>query len=211
MITPQLTKAARALLGWQQSELAIASDLSLTAINNFERGVGTTRSVTRLAIQNSLEENGIEFLSGGGLRKVDEIATVSRFSGNDFIARWSEDIYAAVRKPREQILTASTSEAMWYQPAILQINDEYLAWAGRLDLTLKSLVPDDQKTLYKSRRNYRVIAPELIGKITYCLYADRIAFVLWKKKQVICLRNSLVADTFRNQFSYLWKRAVPFK
>ena len=126
MITPQLVKAARALLGWQQSELAVAANLSLTAVNNFERGIGTTRPGTVLAMQNSLEENGIEFLGSGGLRRIDEIVSVTRFSGNDFIAKWSEDIYAAVRKPGEKILTASTSEAMWHLPATIKINEDYL-------------------------------------------------------------------------------------
>ena len=209
IISSALVKAARALLGWQQTDLAKAAELSVAAIKNFESFPETTRERTALAIQNALEANGIEFLPSGGLRRIDDLAATFRFSGIDFIADWSEDIYAAVRKQGDQILTVSTDESLWYQYSVQKVNDAYLVWAEKLGLKLKSLVPDGQRVLYRSRRNYRAISPELIGKITYCVYADRVGFVLWKKKQVIVLRNPHIAETFRNQFSYLWKFGQP--
>lgn len=80
-------KAARVLLSWQQRDLATAADLSMTAINNFERGSGVTRERTILAMRNALENGGIEFLPGSGLRRSDDIAQVTRFSGEDFIKK----------------------------------------------------------------------------------------------------------------------------
>jgi len=205
LLTPALSKAARALLEWQQKDLAMAAKLSLTAVNNFERAIGTPHENTMLAIQNALEENGIEFMPDGGLRHVGDIAAVSRYSGDEFIAEWAEDIYAAVRRSGEQIMTASTDEGFWYHPSFKKVNEHYLAWAERLDLKLKSLVPEGQKVPYRSRRNYRYLPSEMIGKITYCIYADRLAYVLWKKKQIIVLRSPLVVEPFRNQFLYLWR------
>jgi DNA-binding XRE family transcriptional regulator len=208
-LTPPLVKAARALLDWQQDDLARAASLSVTAVKHFERASPGTRPRTHRAIRDALESHGIEFLASGGLRRVDDVAATLRFGGKDFIAKWGNDIYAAVRRHGDEILTVSTDEAFWYQSSVLATNHEYLEWAEKLGLKLKSLVPEGQKMPYRSYRNYRAIAPELIGKITYCVYADRLAFVLWKKKQVIVLRNALVSDTFRNQFLYLWKMAKP--
>ncbi len=208
-LSPPLVKAARALLEWQQRDLARAAGLSLTAIHNYERNIGETRERTLIAIQNALECQGIEFLPGGGLRRTDDLAAILRFGGPNFIAKWGEDCLAAVRREGEEILTSSTDESLWYLPAHLKTNDIYLAWAERLQLKLKSLVPEGQKMLHRSRRIYRALPPDMIGKITYCIYADRLAFVLWKKKQVVVLRNTSVVETFRNQFAHLWKLARP--
>jgi transcriptional regulator with XRE-family HTH domain len=209
IISPTLVRAARALLGWQQVDLAKAAGLSLTAVNNFERKIGLTRDNTILAIRNALEEGGVEFLSGGGLRHIEDVAAVGRFTGSDFIDRWTEDIMAAVRNSGDEIWTASTDEALWFQPSVTTINDVYLEWAERLQLKLKTLVPVGEKILHRTRITYRTIPSEMIGRITYCVYSNRLAFVLWKKKQVIVLRNNAVTETFRNQFNYFWRIGKP--
>ena len=208
-ISPDLVKAARALLHWQQSDLAGAAGLSLNAIKNYERLIGTTRDSTILIIQNSLEKAGIEFMPGGGLRHVDEIATIQRFKGKDFIAKWNDDIYAAVRKQGEQILESSMDEALWFHPLYCQASREYEAWSLRMNIRRKTLITEGQNVFPAPRHIYRVLPPQTIGKITYTIYADRIALVLWKKQQVLVLRNASIMETFRNQFAYLWRLGRP--
>lgn len=204
-LTPELAKAARALLRWQQGDLARVAGLSLNAVKNFESGGGTTRESTALAIQSTLESAGIEFLPGGGLRHTDEIAALQRFKGKDFIAKWNEDIYAAVRKEGESILESSLDEGLWFHPHIRSASQAYEAWSLRMNIRRKTIVPEGQKVFAAPRHSYRALPPRIIGKITYTIYADRIAFVLWKKKQVLVLRNAAIVETFRNQFSYLWR------
>jgi transcriptional regulator with XRE-family HTH domain len=65
MITPAQIKAARALVGWKQADLAKAAKLSLTALNNIERGEADPKSSTLLRIQQALEAAGIEFMPRG--------------------------------------------------------------------------------------------------------------------------------------------------
>ena len=63
-------KAARALLGWSQEELATASDVSLPTIKRLEAAEGwlAGRQTTSHKIRAALELAGIEFLNenGGG-------------------------------------------------------------------------------------------------------------------------------------------------
>ena len=63
-------KAARALLGWSQEELATASDVSLPTINRLEAAEGwlAGRQTTSHKIRAALELAGIEFVNenGGG-------------------------------------------------------------------------------------------------------------------------------------------------
>jgi transcriptional regulator with XRE-family HTH domain len=64
MLTPVQSRAARALVGWSQSKLAAASNLSLGTIRDFE----TARRVPLInnlsAVKRALEEARVEFIDG---------------------------------------------------------------------------------------------------------------------------------------------------
>jgi transcriptional regulator with XRE-family HTH domain len=68
MTTPAQIRAARALLGWTQAELAAKAGISATSLNNLERGAVDPKLSTVNAIRRALEDTGIEFLPGEGLR-----------------------------------------------------------------------------------------------------------------------------------------------
>jgi transcriptional regulator with XRE-family HTH domain len=63
-------KAARALLGWSQEELARAADISIPTIKRLEAGEGPLggRSETGDKIRKALKVAGVEFIdeNGGG-------------------------------------------------------------------------------------------------------------------------------------------------
>jgi len=64
MITPAQIRAARALLDWNQSELAEKAGLSLTALNNLERGRSDPKASTLNAVQKAIEAAGVAFTNG---------------------------------------------------------------------------------------------------------------------------------------------------
>ena len=69
MITIEQIRAARALLGWSQSELAERAELSLPTVKRVESGTGPRVSdEARACIQKALETGGVQFISenGGG-------------------------------------------------------------------------------------------------------------------------------------------------
>lgn len=61
MLTPQLTRGARGLLGWSQSQLAQNANLTLSTIRDFENGTRTLLKNNLLGIQTALENAGIVF------------------------------------------------------------------------------------------------------------------------------------------------------
>lgn len=65
MITPAQIRAARALIGWKQTDLAKASGVSEMSVKNIERGVTDPRASTLQAMQDALEAAGVVFLDGG--------------------------------------------------------------------------------------------------------------------------------------------------
>lgn len=69
MLTGKQCKAARALLGWKQSDLSAAirangGRFSVAAITAFERG-GSIRESNSKAVVSALEGAGVQFLAGG--------------------------------------------------------------------------------------------------------------------------------------------------
>ncbi len=67
-ITPRQSRAARALLGWTQPDLARAANVGRTTVAEFERGKSTPIANNMDAIRAALEAAGIVFIpeNGGG-------------------------------------------------------------------------------------------------------------------------------------------------
>ena len=67
MFTARQLKAARALLGWEQSHLAEASGLSIQTVKRMEGSDGIVRGNSRslVAIHSTINAAGVEFTNGG--------------------------------------------------------------------------------------------------------------------------------------------------
>jgi predicted transcriptional regulator len=65
MITPRQIRAARALLGWSQQQLADRAIVSLNAVTRLEKGKVDSRRSTVDAIEKTLIKAGVEFLPAG--------------------------------------------------------------------------------------------------------------------------------------------------
>ena len=69
MVTNEQLRAARALLGLSQTELALRADLSVPTIKRLEGGFGPHVSdEARARLQKAIESAGVEFIeeNGGG-------------------------------------------------------------------------------------------------------------------------------------------------
>ncbi len=206
-MTPALIRAARALLNWRQQDLAKAAGLSLSAIIKFESETGKTRSVSVQAMVGALKEAGIEFPATGGVRQIEDATGVQRIAGDDFVQKLNEDIYACVKKPGEEILSCSVDEGQWFVPSIKKTAEKYYKWRRTLGVKQYYLVPEGNAVFESPRSHYRFLPPNLIGKIAFLIYADRIALVSWRRKQIFILRGAQLTEPFREQFKLLWRLA----
>lgn len=68
MITLEQIRGARAMLGMTQAELAKLAGMSVTGLNNLERGLSDPKASTLRAVQAALEAAGVIFIerNGGG-------------------------------------------------------------------------------------------------------------------------------------------------
>ncbi len=67
-ITPAQCRAARALIGIRQQDIADSTGISLRTIASFELGENKTNKVNLIAIQRALESAGVEFTEAGGVQ-----------------------------------------------------------------------------------------------------------------------------------------------
>ena len=65
LLSPEMSRAARALLRWDAEELAAAAGLSASTVKRFERG-GMVRAPSVEAMLHALEGAGLEFIAAGG-------------------------------------------------------------------------------------------------------------------------------------------------
>lgn len=64
-MTPGQCKAARALLGWSQTQLERASSVHKSTIVEFERGQRDTKAETVRKLRTKFERCGLRFVKGG--------------------------------------------------------------------------------------------------------------------------------------------------
>ena len=92
MLTSAQIRAARAMLRWDQSQLAKSADVSTETIKRIERldgSLASTKAGTLHAIEAALRSAGVEFTNGGqpGVKMVGEasktIAVEELNSSND--------------------------------------------------------------------------------------------------------------------------------
>lgn len=63
MVTVPQIRAARALLGWSQQELADRAIVSLPSVTRLERSTVDTRISTLEAVEDAFQKAGIEFIN----------------------------------------------------------------------------------------------------------------------------------------------------
>lgn len=66
-VTASQIRAARGLLGWSQSELAITSGLGVATVKRFEASAGAQGSEQTVdAMRHALESAGVQFIAANG-------------------------------------------------------------------------------------------------------------------------------------------------
>ena len=66
MLTPNLCRAARHLIGWKQEDLAEKSELAVNTIRMFEGGKTKPHKSTLKLLRETFEAAGVEFLIRDG-------------------------------------------------------------------------------------------------------------------------------------------------
>lgn len=95
MPTIEQIRAARALLGWNQHELAEKADLSQTGIARIENGTNQPNSKTISKIEAAFDQADVEFLGDSGVKK--RTGEVRILEGADGMRQFFNELYDAAK------------------------------------------------------------------------------------------------------------------
>ena len=109
-LQPEQIKAARSLLGWSQSDLAKRCGYSLPAINNIERGIASARPETMADIQQTFEQNGVQFIDGPGVRIENAFFRIKILEGENGLLQLFRSILYVLEKQQTQLCLSGIDE-----------------------------------------------------------------------------------------------------
>ncbi len=209
MITIKQIKAARALLDWSQQQLADASGLSLAAINNLERGIGSPRQETIRQIERSLRSAKIEFIGEAGVQLSENAFNLEILDGKQGIITLLEDIYETLAPISGEVLLSGLSEEKW-EKEFAAVLEEHVSKRKAAGITHRLLICEGDDKTRIDKESYRWVPKILFYQSPYYVYHNKLALITWQRKiKVIIIENEEIAETFRRQFNQNWESATP--
>lgn len=202
MISVEQCRAARGLLSWTQQDLADIAGLSKTAINNFEKSHSDIKRESLIAIQNALENAGIEFLANNGLRQKTENVKILR--GQGLYDQLIQDILQTVSESDGEVLLANYA-AGEFDGAETLIQDKYIKKLSRIANQTRILCTNPNADHPQS---FRVLKAEhFLQSGSFVVYGTKVALQPWQQPIFVVIDSTDVSIAERHRFETLWKLA----
>lgn len=190
-ITVEQIKAARALLKWNQKDLAAHAGLKDDQIHNFE--AGRTRSLEVLeAIHQAFIAHGIDFVGGGVVPR--HVSSYLLDSYTDLL----DDISRSMPEGGEVLKHCVDDHRS--TPDVI----ERVSAMRRSGIRERLTISDDNDYVAGDPQNYRKIPKSYFASSeVVIIYLNKVAFFV-DGKALIIVSESL-SKVFRDQFEYWWK------
>jgi transcriptional regulator with XRE-family HTH domain len=211
MISAGQIRAARALLGWSQDDLAAATNLSVSTVRNLESGDMSPRSATASEIRRVIEQAGLEFIEPDGIRRrIDEVTI---YRGRDSCDSFFGDVTRTVKEKGGAVLSIFKSTETFAQLSSLTRDrcerlEQLSAYAE-----VKCLLSEMPKfPLAEPSFEHRIILKQHIGPVSYFVYGNKYAIVLTEGSaafRFVVFDSLTLAQNHRSHFFSLWELAPP--
>lgn len=211
-ISSQQIRAGRGLLNMSQRELADKASISLNSLNNIERGIAHPKEETLLSIKSTLEENGVEFLEGHGVRMRGEQLGIEKIEGENLLERLYQEFLTTFSQGAGEILYVGIDNRRFEHMTSdrLEMYRQVETELIRRGVDERLLFLEGDTNFLSSRNVYRWVSKELFGEIPVIIYGNNIAIILWGPPQrMVIIRNAAISETFRRQFYAVWDTAKP--
>jgi transcriptional regulator with XRE-family HTH domain len=208
MPTIEQIRAARALIGWSQGDLAENAGLSQTGIARIENGTNHPNSTTISKICGAFDCADIEFIGESGVKKrTGEIRTLSGVQGfKDFM----DDVYNVAKEQGGEICLYNANPENWnkwlgqdwyemHSERMQSIKDNYVFSV--------SVNEGEGQFIGKGFVEYRWFPKEIFNEQSFYSYGNKLAFLNFSDNNVTIniLDNKDFAEGFRSLFNIAWK------
>lgn len=212
MPTIEQIRAARALIGWSQSDLAEHADLSQTGIARIENGTNQPNSTTIEKIRTAFDKADVEFIGESGVKKRTGEVRVLR--GKNAMSDFLDDVYQTAitygtpSKPTEVYLSNVV-----HQNWIKWMGDD--RWKNHTDRMTKDKDLMDVRIIVKegdynfpasAYSKYKWIKSEYFNDKSFYSYHDRLAFLDFKEDELVVsiMTQPDFAKGYRDLFLIAW-------
>ena len=208
MPTIDQIRAARALIGWSQGDLAKHSGLSQTGIARIENGTNHPNSTTIEKITAAFDAADVEFIDNNGVKKRSgEVRTLSDIQGFKTLM---DDVYEVAKDQGGDICLYNAKPENWNK---LLGKEWYKMHSDRMSKIsnnykfIVSVNEGEQEFIGKDFVEYRWFPKEIFNEQSFYAYGDRLAFLNFNdgNVQISILKNKDFADGFRALFKVAWK------
>jgi len=210
MPTIEQIRAARALLGWNQHDLADRAGLSQTGIARIENGTNQPNSKTLAKINGAFDKADIEFIDNGVRKRPEGRVTV--FKNHEGFVQFLEMVYDTLKtEPEPEVVVNNVNEAA------------FLKWAGdyapthigrlsSLNVSYKIIIEEgDQNFVADQYADYRWLDSKNFSNICYYVFANHVALINFEDHDVYIyiIESHAIASFYRNDFNKIWTISKP--
>lgn len=211
MPTIQQIRAARALIGWSQGELAAQSNLSQTGIARIENGTNQPNSTTIQKIISAFDRADIEFIGESGVRK--RSGDVKKFRGKTGLIQFMDDVYESAKTVGGDMCFYNIVPQNWLNT----LGEEW--WKSHVDrmkkynaqTNIQIMVPEGNDAFISTEYAQYKWFPkdfELSGKRSLYVYGGKLGFVTFHEDsediEVLLLKNKDFSDGVKALFDIAW-------
>ena len=198
MITLEQIRAARALKGWSQEELARRAGVTQVTVANIELGNSRGSPKSMRAITRSFENSGVEFIEGGVRLNKNFI---NFFDTPDSYLRVLDDVYFTLMGTGGEVLFSGSDE----RKSTPEVN-EALSRIRDAGIRMRSIVEEGNFFLLGPLEEYRQMPRQYMSDDVRVIYEDKVAFLtqVHPHAKVMLVQNEYISRDLKRNFNYMW-------
>ena len=212
MPTIEQIRAARALLGWSQHDLADKAGLSQTGIARIENGTNKPNSKTIEKITNSFDAADVEFLGSSGVRK--RTGEVRILRGENAMSDFLDDVYeTAIKYGTKETPCEVFLSNVVHQNWVNAMGPN--RWQNHTDRMTKDKDVMDVRIIIKDGDHnfpasdyakYKWIPEEYFNDKSFYSYHNKLAFLNFKEgeQEIFVMNQADFARGYRDLFLIAW-------
>ncbi|MGH1456199.1 MAG: helix-turn-helix domain-containing protein [Alphaproteobacteria bacterium] len=220
MPTIEQIRAARALIGWSQGELAEHAGLSQTGIARIENGTNHPNATTTAKITAAFDKVDVEFIGESGVKKrTGEVRTLRGADGLKFLV---DDIYHYTKNEFEKknnieslVYLYNARPENWHKWLGKDWWDMHSERMSKMNKKIQRLLisEGDNYLISSSFSEHRQFPSDKFNDQSIYAYSNKLAFVTFDQNLVIrVLENKQFCEGFRVLFDVAWETiAKPVK
>lgn len=199
MIAGEQIRAARAYMGWSQTELAERADCSLSTIAKIERLEGDVSADILENIRRAFEKEGMFFTDDGLIKRSTAMYEIE---GEGWWLRVLDDVYQSTldKKGAEVLLFCADDRES--PPEVTRMWTK-IRNAG---VAMRQLVREGNTFLLGPVKEYRWIPKEYFENYVTMVYGDKVCMCAENNTKAVIFRDRRQASTLRNLFNLLWNK-----